>query len=250
VSGPRRWPADRVLREVRVACGLPDGATAERVGGLAGLSYRDNGLLRRLVIYPQPFAGGHLSWRIEVCAEAVQPPKATLWAWFEPAQGLVLPAGEEPLRNFHGYVWPVTGGGLDPELARDVGRFGRPMLWFLADTRDLGALMLRRDPEDGNRATRGDVRGYVVGALEARVVGAVMLARATGQPELEDAARAVVASADARGSDVRYWAALDREWSPVDISDLEAIVDVPRYSPEEIRREFARFFPSDKPGNT
>jgi hypothetical protein len=43
----------------------------------------------------------------------------------------------------------------------------------------------------------------------------------------QDAARALVASGDARGADVRYWAALDREWSPVDISDLEAIVGVP-----------------------
>jgi hypothetical protein len=58
VSGPRRWPADRVLREVRAACGLPDGANAERLMTLAGLSYRDNGLLRRLVIYPQGFTAG------------------------------------------------------------------------------------------------------------------------------------------------------------------------------------------------
>jgi hypothetical protein len=245
VSGPRRWPADRVLREVRAECGIPDGATAERVGALAGLSYRDNGLLRRLVIYPQSFTKGRLSWRVEACAEAVQPPQAGLWTWYEPASGLVFPVGEEPRRNFHGYAWPVTGGGLDPEFIRDMTRFARPMLWFLADTHDLGALMLHRDGDGSNWATRGDVRGHVVGAVAARVAGAVMLARATGQPKLEHAARALVASGDARGRDVRYWAAQFREWSPVDISDLEAIGDVPKYSPEELRREFARYLPLD-----
>jgi hypothetical protein len=249
VSEPRRWPADRVLRQVRAECGLPDGATAERAGALAGLGYRDNGLLRRLVIYPQPFAKGRLSWRVEACAEAVQSPQAALWTWYEPAPELVLPADQEPRRNFHGYAWPVTGGGLDPELIRDMTRFVRVMLWFLADTRDLGTLMLHRDGDGANWATRGDVRGHVVGAVAARVAGAVMLARATGQPELEDAARALVAPGDARGRDVRYWAAQFREWSPVDISDLEAIEDVPKYSPEEIRREFARYFSPDKPPN-
>lgn len=241
MTEPRRWPANRVLREMRAQCGLPDGAMAERVGGVAGLSYRDSGLLRRLVIYPQPFAGGRLDWRVETCAEAVQPPQAGLWTWYEPAPELVLPAGEEPRRNFHGYAWPVTGRGMDPELIRDVTRFARLMLWFLADTRDLGALMLHRVGEGGNWVTRGHVRGHVVGAMAARVAGAVMLARAAGQPELEQAARALVASADARGRDVRYWAAQFREWSPADISDLEAIEDTPKYSPEDLRREFGRY---------
>ena len=245
MSAPRRWAADRVLRQIREACSLPEGATAERLNGLAGLSYRDNGLLRRLVIDPHRFAGGGLDWRVWVCAEAVQPATVGLWAWFEPAQGLVSPAGQEPRRNFQGYAWPVTGGGLDPDLVRDIARFARPMLWFLADTRDLGALMLQQGPG----LTRSDVRGHVMGALAARVCGAVILARATGQPELEDAARALVASGDARGRDVKYWAALDGAWSPVDISDLEQITDVPRYSPEEIRQEFARYFPPQKPGN-
>lgn len=133
----------------------------------------------------------------------------------------------------------MTGGGLDPDLVRDIARFSGPMLWFLADNRDLGTLMLHQGPG----VTQGDVCGHVVGALAAHVTGAVMLARATGQPELEDAARAIVASGDARGRDVRYWAVQDRTWSPVDISDLEEIADVPKYSPEEIRQEFARYFP-------
>ena len=230
-----------MLRQVRQACDLPDGATAERVRGLAGLSYRDNGLLRRLVITPRPFAAGRLNWLVEVCAEAVQPPEYGLWARFAPAEGLVSQPGEEPRRNFHDYAWPVTGGKLDPDLVRDVTRFAKPMLWFLADTRDLGALMLHPGPP----VTRGDVGGYVQGALAARVVGGVMLARATGQPEVEDKARELVASGDVRGKDVQHWAALERAWSPVDISDLETIADVPKYSPEDIRREFARYFPSE-----
>ena len=48
--------------------------------------------------------------------------------------------------------------------------------------------------------------------------------------------------------DVRYWAEQFRERSPVDISDLEAIEDIPKYCPEEIRREFARYFPQDDEG--
>jgi hypothetical protein len=82
--------------------------------------------------------------------------------------------------------------------------------------------MLHRDADGSNRATRGDVRAHVVGAAAARAVGAVMLARANGQPELEHKARALVASGDVRSRDVRYWAEQFRERSPVDISDLEA----------------------------
>jgi hypothetical protein len=177
----------------------------------------------------------------------VQPPQAGLWTWHDPDPGLDLPDGAKPRRNFHGYGRPVTGGGLGPELIRDVTRFAGRMLWSVADTRDLGALMLYRSGDGGNRVIRGDVRGHVVGALAARVVGAVMLARVTGQPELECSARALVASGDPRVRDVRYWAALAREWSPVDISDLETIEDVPKYSSEEIRREFARHFPAGTP---
>jgi hypothetical protein len=32
-------------------------------------------------------------------------------------------------------------------------------------------------------------------------------------------------------------------WSPVDISDREVIADAPKYTPEEIRQESARYFP-------
>jgi hypothetical protein len=74
-----------------------------------------------------------------------------------------------------------------------------------------------------------------------------MLARVTGQPDLEDAARALIASGDASGRDVQYWAALDRAWSPVEISDLEEISDAPKDSPEESRREFARYFAHSRP---
>jgi hypothetical protein len=92
---------------------------------------------------------------------------------------------------------------------------------------------------------RGDVHAQVTGAPAARAVGAVMLARVTAQPELEEAAWSLVASREVRGRDVTYWAGVERDWSPVDISDLEEIPDIPKYSPEEIRREFARYFPDD-----
>jgi hypothetical protein len=208
-------------------------------GALAGWSYRDNGLLR-LVIDPQRFRGGMLDWRVAVCAEALQPPKGAYWATFAPVPGATAADRQEPRRNFTGYAWPVTGAGLDPRLVSDVGRFAEPMLWFPANARDLGELMLQR-----TGLTRGDVHAQVTGAPAARAVGAVMLARGAARPELEEAARSLVASREDRGRDVTYWAGAERDWSPVDISDLEEIPDIPKYSPEEIRREFARYFPDD-----
>jgi hypothetical protein len=250
-TGPR-WPADRVLHALQAECGLPDGGRVERVGGQAGLSYRDNGLLRRIVISPQAFTAGRLDWQVIVCAEALQPGGGMwpgMWTVYEPAPGLASPAGGEPRQRFQAYPWPVAGGSLDPELVRDVARFARRMLWFLADARDLGALMLGRDAAAGGWVTRGEVRGQFMGGAAAGVVGAIILARTTGQPELEQTARDLVASAEVRGRDVRSRAQAHREWAPVDISDLEAIEDVPKYSGEEIRREFARYFPQDKPRN-
>jgi hypothetical protein len=50
-----------------------------------------------------------------------------------------------------------------------------------------------------------------------------------------------------RGRDVQYWAAQFRVWSPADISDLEAIADVPEHSPGEIGGSSPAASP-DEPG--
>jgi hypothetical protein len=221
MSRPRRWPPARVAGALREECGLPDGASVERVGPLTCLCYRDNGLLRRLDIAPQQFTAGTLSWRVSVCAEAVRQETRALWTEYEPAPGLAFPVSEEPLRRFTGYPWPDSGAGLDPRLVRDAARFARPMLWFLADTRDLGTMLLHRNETGDAWITRGEVRGHRLGEGAAGAAGAVMLARATGNARLEAAALAKVASGEVSGLKVRYWAEQYREWSPVDISDLE-----------------------------
>ena len=77
--------------------------------------------------------------------------------------------------------------------------------------------------------------------LAGTIPGGVALSGA-GNAGLEAAALVKVASGEVSGMKVRYWAAQYREWSPVDISDLEHLR---RHSSAEIRREVARYFPED-----
>jgi hypothetical protein len=114
---------------VQAEAGLPEGGTIERAGPLTCLVYRDNGLLRRLELYPA-ISPGLLQWQIGVCDDAVRSPTAALWTHYKPVPGLAFAAGEEPRRNFTGYRWPVSGTALDPQFLRDVARFAR---YFPAD---------------------------------------------------------------------------------------------------------------------
>jgi hypothetical protein len=237
-GGPRRWAPARVIRAVQAEAGLPEGGTVGRAGPVTCLDYRDNGLLRRLEVYP-PLRSGLLQWQVGVCDEVVRSTTMALWTQYKPSPDLISAAGEEPRRNFTGYQWPVTGTRLDPQLVRDVARFAAPMPWFLAGRHDLGTMLLHHDAADSGYIRRGEVMGRRWGELAAGIAEAIVLARAIPDRGLEDRAFAVLDAGHASGQAVGRWAGLFQHWSPVDISDLERL---DRYSSSAVRAEFARYF--------
>jgi hypothetical protein len=239
VGGPRRWAPARVVRTLQTEAGLPEGGTTERDGPMTCLAYRDNGLLRRLDLYPA-ISPGRLQWQVGVCDDAVRSTTTALWTHYKLAPGLSFPAGEEPQPNFAGYPWPVSGTVLEPQLVRDVARFAQPMLWFLADRHDLGTMLLH----DGGFIRRGEVMGRRWGELAAGIAQAIILARAIPDPGLENRAFASLEAGHASGRAVGRWATLYQQWSPVDISDLQHLGN---YSSADIRTEFARYFHVNQP---
>lgn len=62
----RRWLPARVVSALRSACGLPDGGEIGRDGRITRLEYRDNGLARRLEVYPEAFGSGLVHWQVSV----------------------------------------------------------------------------------------------------------------------------------------------------------------------------------------
>ena len=160
------------------------------------------------------------------------------------APGLSFLAGEEPQRNFTGYTWPLSGTVLEERLVRDVARFARPMLWFLADRHDLGTILLQHGVDGGGFIRRGEVMGGRWGELAAGIAEAIVLARAIPDPGLENRAFAILDAGHASGRAVGRWAGLFQQWSPVDISDLERLGT---YSSAAIRAEFARYLPANQP---
>jgi hypothetical protein len=214
---PRRWPPAKVMRELWAASGLPENGSVERDRAMTHLVYRDGGLIRRLSVYPT--SPGVLKWQVDVGDEQVRSPNTAMWTHYRPAPDLTFTPEDRPRPNFDGYPWPVSGGGLDDRLVRDVTRFAAAMLWFAADRRELGAMLLH-DARGGLPVTRGDVAGSRWGELAAGVVQAVILARAIPDPELEATALAKIAAGEVALDSVRHWVGSYREWSPVDISDL------------------------------
>jgi hypothetical protein len=207
------------------------------------LAYRDNGLLRRLALHPE-INPGRLQWQVDVCDDAIRSTTTALSTHYKLAPGLSFPAGEEPQRNFTGYTWPLSGTVLEERLVRDVARFARPMLWFLADRHDLGTIMLQHGVDGGGFIRRGEVMGGRWGELAAGIAEAIVLARAIPDPGLENRAFAILDAGHASGRAVGRWAGLFQQWSPVDISDLERLGT---YSSAAIRAEFARYLPANQP---
>lgn len=238
MAGVRRWPPARVVSAMQAACGLPDGGEIERAGPVTRLVYRDHGLVRCLTVYPKPFTAGLLQWQVGVGDEEIRSPTTAMWTHYEPAPDLA--EYDRPKRGLTGYQWPTTPGALDDELIRDVTRFARQMLWFLADRRDLGRLLLYWSETGDHRLQRREVAGSGWGEPAAGIAQAIIMARVTADPELEEAALALVNSGEVPGRRVGRWAREFRSWSPVDISDLEQLG---RQSPEATRREFAKYFP-------
>jgi hypothetical protein len=199
------------------------------------LAYRDNGLLRRLDIYPF-ISPGLLQWQ----AGVARSDSTALWTHYKPAPGLPFPPGSQPRRNFTGYPWPLAGTTLDEQLVYDVARFAPAMLRFLSDRRDLGAILLHHDTSNAGYARRGEVMGRRWGELAAGVAQAIILARAIPEPRLEDQAFAILAAGHAPGRAVGRGASLYQTWSPIDINDLTQLGS---YSSPAIRTEFAPYFP-------
>jgi hypothetical protein len=226
MSEPRRWPPAKVVKELWSASGLPEGGSVERDRTMTHLVYRDGGLIRRMSIYPN--FPGRLRWQVDVGDGQVRSPTTAMWTHYDLAPGLTFGPEERPRRGFDGYPWPVAGGELDSQLVRDIARFAAAMLWFLTDRRDLGMMLLHGDDRSNMRITRGDIVGSRWGEAGAGMVQAVILARAIPDPELEAFAFAKLADGTVSKKSVRYWAELDREWSPVDISDLVQGPDVAR----------------------
>lgn len=238
MASVRRWPPVRVVSALLAACGLPDGGEIERAGPVTRLVYRDHGLVRCLEVYPKQFSAGLLQWQVGVGDEEISSPSTAMWTHYVPAPDLA--EHDRPRRGLTGYQWPTTPGSLDDELVRDVTRFAPQMLWFLADRSDLGRLLLYRSETGDHRLQRGEVVGSRWGEPAAGIAQAIVLARVTADPELEQAALALVNSGAVPGRRVGRWAEEYRSWSPADISDLEQLG---RQSPEVTRREFAKYFP-------
>jgi hypothetical protein len=93
------------------------------------------------------------------------------------------------------------------------------MLWFLTHRLDLGMILLFGDEESDMRISCGDVMGSRWGDVGAGVQ-AVILACTIPDPESEAMALAKLAAGEVSKRRVHHWASVDREWSPVDISDL------------------------------
>ncbi|MFC4069982.1 hypothetical protein [Actinoplanes subglobosus] len=138
------------------------------------------------------------------------------------------------------YPWPLAGEALDSRLVDEGRKFVEPMLWFFEDRADLGRLLLARDPhkpwwlgpefaDNTGSWQRGEIFAQPVSGTSAGVVLAVILARHTGDEELErlamnnlsDMADHIV---DGTGLAFRTvvgsYAEEFQEWSSVDLSDL------------------------------
>jgi hypothetical protein len=80
-----------------------------------------------------------------------------------------------------GYRWPAKGEPLPDSLVEDLARYGPAALDFVADRRDLAAILA--EPRD---VVRGDL--FVRNVGEGRYVNAVLLARMLGDAEVEQRA--------------------------------------------------------------
>ena len=103
-GGPRRWAPARVVSAVQAEAGLPEGGTVGRAGPVTFLAYRDNGLLRRLEVYPS-ISPGLLQWQVQVCDDAVRSPTAALWTYYK-----LLPGWRSLPERRLGGTSPATGG--------------------------------------------------------------------------------------------------------------------------------------------
>lgn len=124
------------------------------------------------------------------------------------------------------YPWPVVGSSLAAEAAASLTRYGRPSLDFVRDRHDLGLLLLA-----DAHVHRGEVWSFAPTNNEpARVAQAILLARHSGDQDLE---RSAVAKLRQRGEEpvaprpdylfrrsVADWAKQYAKVTGVDLGDL------------------------------
>lgn len=96
--------------------------------------------------------------------------------------------GAQAAHERYRYPWPRPGAALDERLVADLRRYVRPALDFVTDRADLGRLLLASDD-----VHRGPVWAHLPpGTAAGRLAKAVILARDAADPELEQAAFAVL----------------------------------------------------------
>jgi hypothetical protein len=226
---PRRWTKERVLAELMSRCDLPSSGAIHKVSyKQTALIYTDSGLTRQLQVYPdrQP---GLLDWQVNVgVPDLGRPGTVDFMTDYSLPRELVARDGRLAERYGGGYPWPIGNAAMDQRLIDDVRRFAASMLWFLKDRRELGRLLLAGDGERGAWEKDG-IRARPWCHAPAGVVQAVILARVTGDTELEALAHAklererdhvVMGFGGTFPQAVGDWAEQMLEDSPVDISDL------------------------------
>jgi hypothetical protein len=238
---PRRWAKQRILNDLVVACNLPEHGQIEiRDRSVAELVFTDSGLRRCLGVFAAS-GPGILRWQVEVGDQYLRFPGTaafvTSYAPFRDWQA----APQEPAtvedqryrRHNHGYVWPNGSGPLDTELVDDVRTLAPAMLWFLKDRAELGRLLLHGRPgRVPDFWTRDGVTAMPYAGQPAGLVQAVILARVTGDAELETLALDKLQRERDQPANnfeepfsqtVGYWAGQMAAQSPADISDLQAL---------------------------
>ncbi|MFD7732559.1 hypothetical protein ACFV6F_19485 [Kitasatospora phosalacinea] len=139
---------------------------------------------------------------------------------------LARPVNPTDIPQGAGYPWPVVGSSLAAEAAASLERYGRPSLEFVRDRHDLGLLLLA-----DAHVHRGGVWSFAPANSEpARVAQAILLARHSGDQDLE---RSAVAKLRQRGEEplapypdylfrqsVADWARQYARVTGVDLGDL------------------------------
>jgi len=191
----------------------------------------DSGLRRRLRVSAR--TPGRLHWSVDVGDEVLSRADSTAFRTTYAIDDALVGGHDQRIqsRNWIGYPWPATSGGLDPDLVQDVQRFASAMLWFLSDRYELGLMLLGGEETPVSSAqTRDGITGRRWSGGAASLVHAVILARHMSSLQLEELAfdklhrlgdQQVEGLMGTFREAVSRWARQARAWAPVDIADLE-----------------------------
>jgi hypothetical protein len=219
-----------VFDQLRAAWALPEPDEVNRARHAVEAVYRDANLRRHLSL--RPSRPGFLQWDVHAAdAELGRLAPGSLFrAVLSVQDELVAVEGRPPERRFRGeYAWPESGAPLEPRLIAEGLRFAARMLWFLNDRAALGRLLLAGEGDEPGRWQRDGIVAARFSGAASGLVQAIILARFSGDADLERMAKAKLAAAgdvEVRGFGGTFGEAVGREateyraWSPVDLSDL------------------------------